>query len=94
MLNNLESAAAIFSNVYQSFAEEQIPFWENFCLLNLVAIEIDSFADELIDSQAELSGQWMRTLDNHTKHNMPGIAAQSIILKAKFREKQGRHDEV
>lgn len=93
--NKIESAAAIFEKLLISFKEDPLPIFENICLLNLVDIEIRKHNPEFIDSNAVSSGIWMKTLEERiSKFDWPGVAAQSMILRAKFREKQGRHDEV
>ena len=93
--NNHESAAQIFEEVLRVCEENPIPLWENICLLNLVEIEIERLPSESIDINIDSSGPWMERLNEHVqKNDLPGIAARSILLKAKLLQKQGRYDEV
>ncbi|MCK5390099.1 MAG: hypothetical protein KAJ36_06395, partial [Candidatus Thorarchaeota archaeon] len=51
--------------------------------------------EESLDEKSESSGHWMEKLEEHVKTNdLPGVAAQSKILKAKLRHRQGQYDEV
>jgi len=51
--------------------------------------------EESLDEKSESSGPWMQKLEEHVKTNdLPGIAAQSMLLKAKLRHRQGQYDEV
>ncbi|MFW9907597.1 MAG: tetratricopeptide repeat protein [Candidatus Thorarchaeota archaeon] len=92
---DFESATTVLERIYRSFASNPVPFFENICLLNLVDIEVTCLEHESMDIQADCSGPWMRTLEDYvTKQNLPGIAAQSKILKAKLRKRQGRQKEL
>ncbi|MHA1907872.1 MAG: tetratricopeptide repeat protein, partial [Candidatus Thorarchaeota archaeon] len=91
---NIESASSAFEKLLLSFSDDPMPFIQNICLLNLVDIEIEMQYLETIDTHAGSSGKWMDSLEDYlAKNDFPGIAAQSKLLKAKFKEKQGRHDE-
>jgi tetratricopeptide (TPR) repeat protein len=93
--NQHESAVQTFEEVLRSLEQDPIPLFQNICLLNLLEIEIEKLSPEKIDINADSSGNWMKGLDEHLEKNeFPGIAARSLILKAKLRQKQGRHDEV
>jgi hypothetical protein len=93
--NNSESASVIFEKLLKSFKNDPMPLFENICLLNLVEIEIETQPPEAIHNDADSSGDWMDTLEDRiSKFDFPGIAAQTKLLKAKFREKQGRNKDV
>jgi tetratricopeptide (TPR) repeat protein len=93
--NHYDSAVQAFEYVLRSLEQDPLPLWQNICLLNLVEIEIERLSKESIDTNTDSSGPWMERLDEHVeKTDLPGIAARSLILKAKLRQKQGRHDEV
>ncbi|MDF1540392.1 MAG: hypothetical protein P1Q69_15965 [Candidatus Thorarchaeota archaeon] len=93
--NSIESAAASFEKLLLSFKDDPMPLFENICLLNLVDIEIEMQHPESIDTNADTSETWMNALMEHlSRHDFPGIATQSKIMKAKFRQKQGRYGEV
>jgi tetratricopeptide (TPR) repeat protein len=66
----------------------------NMLLLLLTDIEIETFPYEMKDTKIKTSGPWMQRLMDHLKQrDLPGIAAQSLLLEAKFRFKQGHTDE-
>jgi len=89
-----DNAIAIFSKLYESFSTNPIPMYENICLLNLVELEIALQDENSIDTKADVSGPWMKTIEEHCrKQDMPGVAAQAKLFKAKFREKQQRPQE-
>ena len=93
--NNIETAASTFEKILTSFRDNPMPLYENMSLINLVDIEIEMLYPESIDIRADSSGTWMNALEDHlSKFDFPGIAAQSKLLKAKFRQKQGRQDDV
>jgi len=93
--SNFENAVTNFKDVLKYYEEDPIPNYQNICLLNLTEIEIDMLTDESLDKKNDLSGPWMKKLEEHVKMNdIPGVAAQSMILKAKLRHRQGQYDEV
>ncbi|MFW9793006.1 MAG: tetratricopeptide repeat protein [Candidatus Thorarchaeota archaeon] len=62
----------------------------NLCLLNLTEIEVETYSKDNGDTTGETSGPWMQKLEKHTREkDLPGIAAQTMILKAMLRLKQG-----
>ena len=66
----------------------------NQTLIQLTHLEIEMFSYEEETVDNDVSGQWMhRLLEQVEKKNLPGIAAQAALLKAKFRFKQGRTGE-
>ncbi len=93
-----ESGGAVeaFTRAYESLDKKPAPiYYKNLCLLNLTDIEIETYDSDTLDSNEEVSGPWMQRLEEHIKRNdVPGIAAWSKILKAKFRQKQGRDGEI
>ncbi|MFX1607338.1 MAG: hypothetical protein ACFFDD_15740 [Promethearchaeota archaeon] len=76
-------------------AENPAPLFQNLCLLNLTEIEIDTLADTLLQENHDMSGQWMKKLEEYVQeHDLPGFTAQSMILRAKLRYRQGKYDDV
>ena len=93
--NRFEDAAINFQKVLDYMENNPTPLIENICLLYLTEIEIDTLADTSLHEDQETSGEWMKKLENHVQENdFPGIAAQSMILKAKLRYRQRKHDDV
>ena len=93
--SNFENAVTNFKEVLKYYEEDPVPVYQNICLLNLTEIEIEMLTEESLDEKSESSGPWMKKLEEHAKTNdLPGVAAQSKILKAKLRHRQGQYDEV
>ena len=93
--NNHDCASQIFEEILKWQEESPLPLYQNICLLNLVDIEIERLSQESIGLNSDSSGPWMEKLDEYIqKNDLPGIAAQSLLLKAKLRNRQGRFDEV
>jgi tetratricopeptide (TPR) repeat protein len=93
--SNFDSAVINFKEVLKYYEEDPVPLLQNICLLNLTEIEIEMLTDELLDEKSDSSGHWMKKLEEHAKMNdLPGVAAQSMILMAKLRYRQGQYDEV
>jgi tetratricopeptide (TPR) repeat protein len=93
--HNFADAITCFEDILKELEKDPVPVFQNICLLNLTKIEIDMLIDTSLDKEVEFSGPWMQRLVNHAeKNDLPGIAAQASLLKAKLRSKQGRHDEV
>ncbi|MHA3962104.1 MAG: tetratricopeptide repeat protein [Candidatus Thorarchaeota archaeon SMTZ1-45] len=90
-----DSAIECFSEVMKHLEEDPVPLYQNICLLNLTDIEIARLSKDSLDKVTVSSGPWMRKLEEHAeKNDLPGIAAQSLLLKAKLLQKQGLFDEV
>jgi tetratricopeptide (TPR) repeat protein len=63
----------------------------NQTLIHLTHVEIEMFSYEKEKVKADISGPWMQALNEHVEErDIPGISAQAMLLKAKFRFKQGR----
>ncbi|GAH17461.1 unnamed protein product, partial [marine sediment metagenome] len=93
--SNFENAVTSFKEMLKIFEEGPVPVLQNICLLNLTEIEIEMLTEESLDEKIESSGPWMKKLEEHAKTNdLPGVAAQSMLLKAKLRHRQGQYDEV
>ena len=93
--SNFDNAVTNFKEVLKYFEENPVPVNMNICLLNLTEIEIEMHTDESLNAKNDSSGPWMQKLEEHVKKNdFPGVAAQSKILKAKLRHRQGQYDEV
>ncbi|MFW9804484.1 MAG: hypothetical protein ACFFFC_17635 [Candidatus Thorarchaeota archaeon] len=93
--NDKDSAVLNFEEVLRAQQRKILNWWEITCVLNLVDIEIERLLPKLLDIDAESSGPWMQKLEEYVKDtDVPGIAARTLLLKAKLRQKQGRHDEV
>ncbi|MHA1949617.1 MAG: hypothetical protein ACW99G_17910 [Candidatus Thorarchaeota archaeon] len=93
--SNFDSAVINFKEVLKYYEEDPIPLFQNICLLNLCEIEIEMLSDESLNEKNDSSGPWMQKLEEHVEKNeLPGVAAQSMILKAKLRHRQGQYDEV
>ena len=93
--SNFDSAVINFKEVLKYYEEDPVPLLQNICFLNLTEIEIEMLTEESLDEKIESSGPWMKKLEEHAKTNdLPGVAAQSKILKAKLRHRQGQYDEV
>ncbi|MFW9954091.1 MAG: hypothetical protein ACFFD3_06030 [Candidatus Thorarchaeota archaeon] len=80
----LENALDIFERYYsQAFV--------NITLIHLTDIEIESFSYKTTNEKLESSGPWMKKLlDLVAKKDLPGIDAQSKLLRAKFLFKQAQ----
>lgn len=92
---NFDSAKTTFEDILNTMEENTVHAIQNRCLLNLTEIEIEQLDIESLDTPIDSSGIWMQRLEDHAeKMDYPGIIAQSLILKAKLRQKQGRYDEV
>ncbi|MHA2041588.1 MAG: tetratricopeptide repeat protein [Candidatus Thorarchaeota archaeon] len=90
-----ENAAVNFQKVLDFYNNEPTPLFQNICLLNLTEIEIDMLTDDSLLDNRDSSGPWMKRLEGLVqKNDLPGIAAQSLILKAKLRHRQGKSDDV
>jgi len=60
-------------------------------LIHLTDVEIEMFSYGKENTNAEVSGPWMqRLMEQVQEKDLPGIEAQALLLKAKFRFKQGR----
>jgi tetratricopeptide (TPR) repeat protein len=93
--SNFENAVTNFKEVLKFYDEDPVPLFQNICLLNLTEIEIEMLTEKSLDEKSESSGPWMKKLEEHVKTNdLPGVAAQSMIIKAKLRHRQGQYDEV
>ena len=93
--SNFENAVTNFKEVLKYYEEDPTPVVQNICLLNLTEIEIEMLTEETLNEKNDSSGPWMQKLEEHvTKNDLPGVAAQSKILKAKLRHRQGQYDEV
>ena len=93
--NVFDSAVTNFKEVLKSLEDNPTPMFQNICLLNLTDIEIEMLTDQSLNEKNDSSGPWMQKLEEHVKKNdLPGIAAQSMIFKAKLRHRQGQYDEV
>lgn len=72
-----------------SISERQIGF-SNLTLLKLADVEIETYSYKEENADNDVSGPWLKQLLDHVQQkDVPGIAAQAILLKAKFRFKQG-----
>jgi len=92
---NFENAATNIKEVLKFYEEDPLLTFQNTCLLNLTEIEIEMLTDEALDENKDSSGSWMQKLEEHAKTNdLPGVVAQSMLLKAKLCHRQGQYDEV
>ncbi len=88
-----ENAQMNFQKVLDYMESNPTPLFQNICLLNLAEMEVDTLKDTSLHEKRDLSGNWMEKLEKHVQENdFPGIAAQSMILKAKLRYRQGKYD--
>jgi tetratricopeptide (TPR) repeat protein len=63
----------------------------NNTLIHLTDVEIEMFSYGKENTNDEVSGPWMQSLMEQVQEkDIPGIEAQALLLKAKFRFKQGR----
>jgi tetratricopeptide (TPR) repeat protein len=63
----------------------------NLTLIPLTRVEIEMFPYEKEVVKADVSGPWMQALIEQVEEkDIPGIAAQALLLKAKYRFNQGR----
>jgi len=93
--NRFENAQMNFQKVLDYTENNPTPLFQNICLLNLAEMEIDMLTDMDLQENNDSSGHWMKKLEEYVQENdFPGIAAQSMILKAKLRYRQGKHDDV
>ena len=57
--------------------------------------EIEMLSEESLKEKTESSGPWMQELEQYVQnYDLPGIAAQTLLLKAKLCHRQGQFDEV
>lgn len=92
---DFDNAKRTLEKIYGYYEKDPIPAFENHCLLHLVDIEIANLSIDSLDTKAELSGPWMKVLDEHVRRfDLPGIDAQSKFMKAKLRQKQCHTEEV
>lgn len=92
---HFENAAMNFRKALDYNVEDPTPMTKNICLPNLTEMEIDMLADTEIRENHDSSGNWMTKLEEYVQHNdFPGIMAQSKLLKAKLRYRQGKYDDV
>ncbi|MFW9813082.1 MAG: tetratricopeptide repeat protein [Candidatus Thorarchaeota archaeon] len=90
-----ENAQMNFQKVLDYMENNPVPLFQNICLLNLVEMEVDTLTDTSLYENHDSSGPWMKKLEEYVQeHDFPGITAQSKILKAKLRYRQGKHDDV
>ncbi|MHA2079075.1 MAG: hypothetical protein ACW99X_15900 [Candidatus Thorarchaeota archaeon] len=90
-----ENAQMNFQKVLDFDNEDPTFLFQNICLLNLTEMEIDTLTDTALHENHDLSGHWMKKLEEYVQENdLPGIAAQSMIFKAKLRYRQGKYDDV
>lgn len=93
--NNFDGAISNFTEVLKFYQESPSLLWENLCYLKLTEIEIDMLPKDSLKEKFESSGPWMKKLEANTqKNDLPGIAAQSLLLKAKLHHRQGQYDAV
>ena len=91
-----EFASATFAleQAHSVFEREESLHYTNLTLLQFTQLEIETFSYGKAKSGDDVSGPWMQKLMKHTnKNNLPGIDAQAMLLKARFRFKQGRINE-
>ncbi|MHA1903795.1 MAG: hypothetical protein ACW992_01310 [Candidatus Thorarchaeota archaeon] len=92
---NFEAATTTLEDALNYLEGNPFGVVDNICLLNLTEIEIELFDKESLDKPSDTSGPWMEKLEESARvNNRPGAAAQSLILKAKFLQRQGRYDEM
>jgi tetratricopeptide (TPR) repeat protein len=92
---HFDNANLIFKEILKDLENDPLPVLQNICLLNLTEIEIEMLTDVSLKKNSDESGPWMARLVEHAeKHDLPGIAARALLLKAELRRKQGRFDEV
>jgi tetratricopeptide (TPR) repeat protein len=66
----------------------------NQTLIHLTYVEIEMFSYGKENTHTDVSGPWMqRLMEQVQEKDIPGIEAQAMLLKAKFRFKQGRTTE-
>ncbi|KXH73823.1 MAG: hypothetical protein AM326_10365 [Candidatus Thorarchaeota archaeon SMTZ-45] len=93
--NNFETAIECFEEVLKDYKESPTPLWQNPCYLNLTEMEIEMLSEESLKEKTESSGPWMQELEQYVQnYDLPGIAAQTLLLKAKLCHRQGQFDEV
>ena len=85
------SALFSFERALEIFERTHLLAYTNMTLHHLVDIEIETYAYDKADKKAKLSGSWMQKLmERIAQRNMPGLTAQTYLLEARFRFKQGR----
>ncbi len=90
--NDFASAKYALEQAY-SISERLVGF-PNLQLLQLTDVEIETYSYRKEIADHDVSGPWMQLLLRHVQQkDLPGIAAQTNLLKAKFRFKQGRTTE-
>ncbi|MFX1368890.1 MAG: hypothetical protein ACFFAY_09855 [Promethearchaeota archaeon] len=90
-----DAAIDCFRTVLDGIKEDSDPLIQNICLLNLADMEIAGLSGAEVDRLPSQFGPWMKALEDYVqKNDFPGIAAQSLIIKAKLYHKLGKFDEV
>jgi tetratricopeptide (TPR) repeat protein len=93
--SQFENAQMNFQKVLDYIKDNPTQLFQNICLLNLTEMEIDKLTDTALNENNDSSGHWMKKLEEHVQENdLPGVAAQSMIFKAKLRYRQGKYDDV
>ncbi len=92
--NDFAAASYTFDRALSIFERYYSHAFINLTLVYLADIEIDTFSYETLNESLDFSGPMMEKLWDHVrKNNLPGIDAQSKLLKAKFLFKQGQVEQ-
>lgn len=87
-----EYSSALFSleEALDIFERLKILALINTTLVHMADAEIESYQYEKKATKMEISGPWMQRLMKHVEdRELPGFAAQALLLQAKFKFKQG-----
>ncbi|MCK4568334.1 MAG: hypothetical protein KAU48_13595, partial [Candidatus Thorarchaeota archaeon] len=92
--HDFAAASFTFDRTLSIFERYYSQAFINMTLVYLTDVEIDTFSYETMNENLDISGPWMEKLWDHVrKNNLPGIDAQSKLLKAKFLFKQGQVEQ-
>jgi tetratricopeptide (TPR) repeat protein len=81
--DNPPAALDYLTEAYDIFTRNPRRQWQNLTLLGLARAEL-----ELHSTESLVTGKWLSALENHViKHELPGIAMLTALLKAEFLER-------
>ncbi|MHA2027233.1 MAG: tetratricopeptide repeat protein [Candidatus Thorarchaeota archaeon] len=88
--HEFESASFTFEQAFRIFERSIGISYTNLALIHLTDVEIETYSYDKMETKTKYSGQWMQRLLKHVEQReLPGIAAQAMLLQAKFNFKQG-----
>jgi tetratricopeptide (TPR) repeat protein len=91
---DLESAMDYVQRAFEIYERVSRQVRVRLSLMKLVELELEMFMPTKQNRMDELSGKWMKRLEQEVEINdIPGIGARLMLMKSELRMRQGRHDE-